>query len=309
VLTDAETGEEIIAMNNIAPGVSWIEPLDSLLSEAAVLGFEYGYSTADPITLVVWEAQFGDFANAGQVIIDNFISSSYAKWGLPCNIVMMLPHGQEGQGPEHSSARLERFLTLCAEDNMIVCNPTTPAQLFHLLRRQSKQHKKRPLVIMTPKSLLRLPEAKSYKRDFIDQTFMEIIDDVSADKLKTERILLTSGKVYYDLSKYRDAKKISNTAIVRLEQYYPYNALDMRNVLQEYKNAKEVVWVQEEPANMGAWGFLSLRLKDSLRNGQRLYRLTKEESSSPAPGSLSVHIETQEALIADSFAPLSEPVF
>ncbi|MGB3016700.1 MAG: multifunctional oxoglutarate decarboxylase/oxoglutarate dehydrogenase thiamine pyrophosphate-binding subunit/dihydrolipoyllysine-residue succinyltransferase subunit [Ignavibacteria bacterium] len=309
VLTDAETGQEIITMNNIAPGVSWIEPLDSLLSEAAVLGFEYGYSTADPITLVVWEAQFGDFANAGQVIIDNFISSSYAKWSLPCNIVLMLPHGQEGQGPEHSSARLERFLTLCAEDNMIVCNPTTPAQLFHLLRRQSKQHKKRPLVIMTPKSLLRLPEARSYKKDFVEQTFMEIIDDANADKLKTERILLTSGKVFYDLSKYREAKKISDTAIIRLEQYYPYDTDKVRNVLQGYKNAKEVVWVQEEPANMGAWGFLSLRLKDSLGNGQRLFRLTKEESSSPAPGSLSVHIETQEELIVRSFVPLTEPVF
>jgi 2-oxoglutarate decarboxylase len=309
VLTDAETGQEIITMNNIAPGVSWIEPLDSLLSEAAVLGFEYGYSTADPITLVVWEAQFGDFANAGQVIIDNFISSSYAKWGLPCNIVLMLPHGQEGQGPEHSSARLERFLTLCAEDNMIVCNPTTPAQLFHLLRRQSKQHKKRPLVIMTPKSLLRLPEARSYKKDFVDQTFMEIIDDAKADKLKTERIILTSGKVFYDLLKYREAKKIPNTAIVRLEQYYPYDSEKMRNVLMTYKNAKEVVWVQEEPANMGAWGFLSLRLKDSIGEDQRLFRLTKEESSSPAPGSLSVHIETQEELIKNSFGPLKEPVF
>jgi len=162
---------------------------------------------------------------------------------------------------------------------------------------------------MTPKSLLRLPEARSYKKDFVEQTFMEIIDDANADKLKTERILLTSGKVYYDLSKYREAKKISDTAIIRLEQYYPYDTDKVRNVLQGYKNAKEVVWVQEEPANMGAWGFLSLRLKDSLGNGQRLFRLTKEESSSPAPGSLSVHIETQEELIVRSFETLTEPIF
>ncbi len=309
VLTDAETGEEIITMNKIAPGVSWIEPLDSLLSEAAVLGFEYGYSTADPITLVIWEAQFGDFANAGQVIIDNFISSSYAKWGLPSNIVLMLPHGQEGQGPEHSSARLERFLILCAEDNMIVCNPTTPAQLFHLLRRQSKQHKKRPLVIMTPKSLLRLPEARSYRKEFVDDQFMEIIGDGQIEKSKAKRVLITSGKVYYELAKYRDANKITDTAIIRLEQYYPYDPADMKKQLEEFKNASEVVWVQEEPVNMGAWGFLSLRLRDSLAKGQRLFRLTKEESSSPAPGSLTVHNETQAALIASCFEPMKEPVF
>jgi len=178
ILTDAENGDEIIPLNNVAPEKAKIEPLDSLLSEAAVLGFEYGYSTADPITLVLWEAQFGDFVNAAQVIIDNFIASSYTKWGLPNNIVMLLPHAQEGQGPEHSSARLERFLTICADDNMIVCNLTTSAQYFHLLRKQTKHRKRRPLVIMTPKSLLRLPEAKSIKEDFTSGKFIEIIDDV-----------------------------------------------------------------------------------------------------------------------------------
>ncbi len=309
VLTDAETGEEIIPMNGIAPDISWIEPLDSLLSEAAVLGFEFGYSTADPITLVIWEAQFGDFANAGQVIIDNFISSSYSKWGLPANLVMMLPHGQEGQGPEHSSARLERFLTLCADDNMIVCNPTTPAQLFHLLRRQSKQHKKRPLVIMTPKSLLRLPEARSYKTEFVNDVFMKIIDDKLADKSSAKRVLLTSGKVYYDLLRHRESKGESDTAIVRLEQYYPFDESGLKNVLAEYSNAKEVAWVQEEPANMGAWGFLALRLKECLSKTQKLYKVTKEESSSPAPGSLSVHNDTQSRLLSEAFGKFAKPVF
>lgn len=309
VLTDSETGEEIIPMNNIASGTAWIEPLDSLLSEAAVLGFEFGYTTADPITLVIWEAQFGDFANAGQVIIDNFISSSFSKWGLPSNLVMMLPHGQEGQGPEHSSARLERFLTLCADDNMIVCNPTTPAQLFHLLRRQSKQHKKRPLVIMTPKSLLRLPEAKSFKKDFVEDVFREILDDSAADKANTKRVILTSGKVYYDLLKEKQSGDHKDSALLRIEQYYPFNENMMKEILKSYSKAKEIVWVQEEPVNMGAWGFLSLRLKNCLAGWQKLYKLTKEESSSPAPGSLSVHSETQAALVAEAFAPLGDSVF
>lgn len=309
VLTDAETGDEIIPMNRLAPDISWIEPLDSLLSEAAVLGFEFGYSTADPITLVIWEAQFGDFANAGQVIIDNFISSSFAKWGLPTNLVMMLPHGQEGQGPEHSSARLERFLTLCADDNMIICNPTTPAQLFHLLRRQSKQHKKRPLVLMTPKSLLRLPEAKSCRKEFIEDEFYEIIDDFSVDKKSTERVIVTSGKVYYELVKHRDKLQNKNTALVRLEQYYPFDSQGMKTILASYTSANEVVWVQEEPANMGAWGFLCLRLKDCISGKQRLYKVSKEESSSPAPGSLTVHVETQEKLLNDAFGNPGEPVF
>ncbi|MEO8665817.1 MAG: multifunctional oxoglutarate decarboxylase/oxoglutarate dehydrogenase thiamine pyrophosphate-binding subunit/dihydrolipoyllysine-residue succinyltransferase subunit [Ignavibacteria bacterium] len=309
VFTDSETGDEIIPLNNVAPDKARIEPLDSLLSEAAVLGFEYGYSTADPITLVLWEAQFGDFVNAAQVIIDNFISCSYTKWGLPNNLVLLLPHGQEGQGPEHSSARLERFLTLCADDNMIVCNPTNSEQYFHLLRRQTKQKRKRPLIIMTPKSLLRLPEAKSRKDEFTRGMFDEIIDDTMADKPSVKRVIITSGKVYYDLVKYRKENKITGTALVRLEQYYPYKAAKMKEVIDSYKNAKEVVWVQEEPRNMGAWNFISLLLYKDLSKDHKLYCVSKEESASPAAGSLSVHIETQKEILRQAFSEDIRPVF
>lgn len=308
LLTDSETGNEIIPLNNVAPEKALIEPLDSLLSEAAVLGFEYGFSTADPITLVLWEAQFGDFANAAQVIIDNFISSSDTKWGLPNNLVLLLPHAQEGQGPEHSSARLERFLTLCAEDNMIVCNPTTSSQYFHLLRRQTKQKHKRPLVVMTPKSLLRLPEAKSRKDEFTSGRFYEIIDDNVIDKSSIERVIITSGKVYYDLLKHKTENKIINTSIVRLEQYYPFRKDEIRDLLAQYKNAKEVVWVQEEPQNMGAWGFLSLRLQSVLSKHQNLYLVSRGESASPAAGSLKVHNQTQEEILRRAFGRLGEHV-
>ena len=302
VLTDSETGEEIIPLNNVAPEKAFIEPLDSLLSEAAVLGFEYGYSTADPLTLVVWEAQFGDFANAGQVIIDNFISSSDTKWGLPNNLVMMLPHAQEGQGPEHSSARLERFLTLCADDNMIICNPTNSEQYFHLLRRQARQKSKKPLVILTPKSLLRMPEAKSVKDEFSYGKFNEIIDDNVTDKSKVKLLILTSGKVYYDLMKYRNDNKISDAVIVRVEQYYPYKSDMMKEILSSYKNANDVVWVQEEPENMGAWNFMALRLRKDISEWQKLYYVCWQESASPAAGSMSKHIETQNELIRRSFS-------
>lgn len=308
VLTDSENGEEIIPLNNVAPDKAFIEPLDSLLSEAAVLGFEYGYSTADPVTLVIWEAQFGDFVNAGQVIIDNFISCSDTKWGLPNNLVLLLPHAQEGQGPEHSSARLERFLTLCADDNMIVCNPTNSEQYFHLLRRQTKQKKKKPLVILTPKSLLRMPEAKSGKSEFTGGKFNEVIDDSIKNKSSVKRILVTSGKVYYDLLKHRNDNNYSETAIIRLEQYYPYDGIQMKEILSSYGNAKEVVWVQEEPENMGALNFIVLRLKKDLSEGQKLFYVSRQESASPAAGSMSVHTETQNELVAKSFSENVNPV-
>jgi len=309
VLTDSENGNEIIPLNNVAPDKALIEPLDSLLSEAAVLGFEYGYSTADPVSLVLWEAQFGDFVNAAQVIIDNFISSSYTKWGLPNNLVMLMPHAQEGQGPEHSSARLERFLTLSADDNMIVCNPTNSEQYFHLLRRQTKQKKKRPLIILTPKSLLRLPEAKSVKDEFTKGKFNEIIDDNTKDKSVIKRVIITSGKVYYDLLKYRKEINNTDTAIVRLEQYYPYMNNGMKEVLASYNNAKEVCWVQEEPRNMGAWNFLAILLNKDLSNDQKLYCVTKEESASPAEGSLSKFNETQREMLRLAFSEDIKPVF
>ena len=301
-LTDIHTGAEFVPLNHISLNQAKIEALDSLLSEAAVLGFEYGYSTADPLALVIWEAQFGDFANSAQVIIDNFIVASYEKWKLPNSIVMLLPHGYESQGAEHSSARLERFLTLCAQDNMQVCNVTTPAQYFHLLRRQIKRRMMKPLVIMTPKSLLRLHEAQSPKEDFINGWFNEVIDDGSvSDKDSISRIILCSGKVYYDLLRYRTEQNINNSAIIRIEQLYPYMAGKIKEILSSYVKAKNVLWVQEEPRNMGAWGFLVPRIMENLGEGQRLRYVGRPESASPAVGSHKISERQQTELLIQVF--------
>ena len=312
VLTDMETEEEVILHNNIAPNLAKIEPLDSLLSEAAVLGFEFGYSTADPLSLVLWEAQFGDFANAGQVIIDNFIAASEDKWNLPSNIALLLPHGQEGQGPEHSSARLERFLTLCADENMTVCNPSTPAQYYYLLRSQGKYNNRRPLIIMTPKSLLRLPEARSDKSEFVGGKYQLVIDDANvANKTEIKRIILTSGKFYYDLVKYRKENNITDTAVVRVERYYPYPSDEIKEILKTYTNAVEVFWAQEEPHNMGALIFMSYRLKRDLRElggKMTLYGVSRDESPSPAPGSNSIFNQTQKRLLAEAFSEIKKLV-
>ncbi len=301
-LTDITTGEEYFYLNHIAKDQARLEALDSLLSEAAVLGFEYGYSSADPLALVIWEAQFGDFANGAQVIIDNFIVASDEKWKAPNSVVLLLPHGFEGQGPEHSSARLERFLILCAENNMKVCNPSTPAQYFHLLRRQILHAERKPLIVMTPKSLLRHPEAKSPKEEFINGKFDEVIDDNSIEKKKfVEKIILTSGKVYYDLLKYRIENEIDDSAIVRVEQYYPYKSKKIKNILSSYPNAKTVRWVQEEPKNMGAWNFLAQRLYDDLAEGQKLKYVGRPESASPAVGSSSNSKKQQANLVKGAF--------
>ncbi len=309
VLTDTETEEEIILHNNIAPAKAIIEPLDSLLSEAAVLGFDFGYSTADPLSLILWEAQFGDFANAAQVIIDNFIASSKTKWGLPSNLGMLLPHGQEGQGPEHSSARLERFLTLCADDNITVCNPSTPAQYYYLLRGHGKYHNRRPLVVMTPKSLLRLPEARSKKSEFTGGKYKLVIDDDTiTNHQQVQRIIFTSGKFYYDLSKYKKENSINNVPLVRVERYYPYPAEEIKAVIGSYPNAKEIVWAQEEPHNMGALIFMAFRMKPTIREfgeQKKLYGVSREESPSPAPGSYKVYAETQLKLCKEAFGKFS----
>jgi 2-oxoglutarate decarboxylase len=329
VLTDAVTGKEIIPLNQLTTNNTQLttarfEPLDSLLSEAAVLGFEYGYSTADPINLVLWEAQFGDFANAAQPIIDNFVAGSDYKWKVPTNLVLLLPHGQEGQGPEHSSARIERFLELCANGNMTVCYPSTPAQYYHLLRTQGKYKRRRPLIVFTPKSLLRHPEARSTKEEILNGSYRFVIDDsnyvesVRDGNLKSEipnlkseinRVLLTSGKVYYDLLKYRNEHRATNnqqltTAIIRLERFYPFPSEEIRQVLQSYTNAKEIVWVQEEPENMGALSFIVMNLPRALADWQKLFYVTREPSPSPAPGSYSKYLETQEELCRKSFATL-----
>jgi len=308
IFTDINTEEEVLPLNFIEEGQAKIEALDSLLSEAAVLGFEFGYSIADPLALVIWEAQFGDFANSAQVIIDNFIVSSYTKWQLPNNLVMLLPHGQEGQGPEHSSARLERFLILCAEENMYVCNPTTPAQYFHLLRRQihkdnsnNNEPMEKPLAILTPKSLLRLPAARSPISDFTEGKFIEIIDDNNTEKSKVNKIILTSGKIFYELNSYKELNKIDNVAIIRIEQYYPINEKLLLEILNKYENAEIIRWVQEEPQNMGAWSFLLPRLLKVISNKTKLEFVGRPESPSPASGSTKKFQISQEEIIRNAF--------
>ncbi len=299
--TDITNGKEYFPLNHISENQARLEALDSSLSEAAVLGFEYGYSVSDPLALVLWEAQFGDFANGAQIIIDNFIVASFEKWNLPNSVVMLLPHGYEGQGPEHSSARLERFLILCAEDNLQVCNITTPAQYFHVLRRQLKQVVQKPLVIMTPKSLLRLPEARSPKDNFLSGKFEEILDDDTISKKSTTKIILTSGKVFYDLKKYRDKEKIENTALIRIEQFYPFKKESLKRILSSYPKAEKIVWVQEEPKNMGAGNFLSARINEVLTAKQKLNFVSRPEGASPAVGSAKVSVQQQKTLVAEAF--------
>ncbi|MCU0332061.1 MAG: multifunctional oxoglutarate decarboxylase/oxoglutarate dehydrogenase thiamine pyrophosphate-binding subunit/dihydrolipoyllysine-residue succinyltransferase subunit [Ignavibacteriaceae bacterium] len=300
--TDIKTGAEYFPLNHIGENQAKLEALDSFLSEAAVLGFEFGYSVVDPLALVIWEAQFGDFANGAQIIIDNFIVASYEKWQLPNSLVLLLPHGFEGQGPEHSSARLERFLILCAENNMQVCNVTTPSQYFHLLRRQIKAGMNMPLVIMTPKSLLRAPEARSSKEEFLEGKFQEVLDDDTIVKPENiDHLILTSGKVYYDLLKYRAENKITNTAIVRLEQFYPYPSKKIRKIIEKYPKVKKAKWVQEEPKNMGAWNFLYHRLRSDLPKECDLDYAGRPESASPAVGSYKVSMQQQKKLVRDAF--------
>jgi len=301
ILTDMTTGDEIIPLNNIYEKQAMIEPLDSLLSENGVLGFEYGYSIADPLTLVMWEAQFGDFANSAQVIIDNFLSSSKTKWNQPSNLVLLLPHGQEGQGPEHSSARIERFLVLCAQNNMIVANPTTPAQYFHVLRKQILNLIDVPLILFTPKSLLRAPIATSEISEFTNGKFQEIIDDHVKNKSSVSKIILTSGKVFYDLLKYKTDNKIKDTAIIRIEQYYPFNVKLLNSILANYKNVKKIYWVQEEPQNMGAWNFIFSKTNNNLPDKLELTYVGRKENPSPASGSGKEFRQNQNDLIKRAF--------
>ncbi|MEA2489025.1 MAG: multifunctional 2-oxoglutarate metabolism enzyme, partial [Acidobacteriota bacterium] len=268
---------------------------DSSLSEYGVLGFEYGYSVADPGSVVIWEAQFGDFMNGAQIVIDQFISSAEEKWGQHSGLVMNLPHGYEGQGPEHSSARLERFLTLCAEGNLQVIYPTTPAQYFHALRRQMKNNPRKPLVIMTPKSLLRHPQATSTVNELTNGRFEPVLHDV-ATSTEVKRVVLTSGKVYYDLKAARDHAS-ANVAILRLEQYYPFPHALLADALKGYPNATEIVWVQEEPRNMGAWPFINERIAAVLGTNQTLQYVGRPISAAPATGSHHRHEEQQKALV------------
>ncbi|MGE5432065.1 MAG: multifunctional oxoglutarate decarboxylase/oxoglutarate dehydrogenase thiamine pyrophosphate-binding subunit/dihydrolipoyllysine-residue succinyltransferase subunit [Syntrophomonadaceae bacterium] len=303
ILSDINTGEEILLLNHMAQNQASMEALDSLLSEAAVLGFELGYSVADPLSLVLWEAQFGDFANSAQVIIDNFLVSAYSKWKLPNRLVLLLPHGYEGQGPEHSSARIERFLSLAAEDNMTICNVTTPAQNFHLLRRQIKYNLHRPLVIFTPKSLLRLPEARSVLSEMTSGKFSKVLDDVSVqDKNIVKRLLLVSGKLYFELLAYKNKNNISDSAVIRLEELYPFPIKEIKTVINSYTNARTIVWTQEEPKNMGAWSFILQKSGDLTSQNRNLFYAGRNESASPASGSLKMHQKEQDELIDRAFS-------
>jgi len=309
VLVDQDSGEEYAPLDNLSDGQARFEVYDSLLSEAAVLGFEYGYSLADPGTLVLWEAQFGDFANGAQVIIDQFIGSAHVKWGRLSGLVMLLPHGYEGQGPEHSSARIERFLQTCAQDSMQIVNCTTPAQYFHVLRRQMKRNYRTPLVIFTPKSLLRLPLATSTVDDFTRGGFAEMIDDGlthrSPDKVR--RVLFSFGKVYYDLLAERERRfggDADQVALVRLEQLYPWPGEAVVDAVGRYANAERLLWVQEEPANMGGWTFVRERAEETLPAGRALEYVGRAASASPATGSLRVHKAEQRELVDRAFEGL-----
>jgi 2-oxoglutarate dehydrogenase E1 component len=298
VLVDFNTGAEHYPLATLSPDQAPFEVFDSSLSEAAVLGFEFGYSMDDPESLVMWEAQFGDFANGAQVVIDQFLTSSESKWNRSSGLVLLLPHGYEGQGPEHSSARLERFLQMCAEDNTQVVYPTTPAQFFHLLRRQVKRDFRKPLVVMTPKSLLRLPAATSPVEDFTRGGFREVIDDATTDPTLVTRVLVCSGKVYYDLAGKRDKLGTKAVAVVRLEQLYPWPEEQLKAVLGRYRRAHEWVWVQEESQNMGGWFFAEPRLRGM---GFPFEYVGRDASASPATGSHHVHEVEQKELVDAAF--------
>jgi len=299
VLVDYHTGAEYYPLAHLSPHQAPFEVYDSSLSEAAILGFEYGYSLDDPYTLVLWEAQFGDFANGAQVIIDQFLISGESKWNRSSGLVLLLPHGYEGQGPEHSSARPERFLQMCAEDNIQVCYPTTPAQYFHLLRRQMKRPFRKPLVVLTPKSLLRLPQAQSPVAELEAGHFREVLDDPSANPEVVTRVLLCTGKIYYELLRHREQLQTVTVALVRLEQLYPWPEEQLGAILARYRRCREWLWVQEEPQNMGAWSFVEPRLRAM---GFPVEYVGRDAGASPATGSFHVHQREQQLLVEGAFA-------
>ena len=302
VFYDYETRERYIPLEHLDPNQAKFCVHNSFLSEFAVLGFDYGYSLSYPTMLTLWEAQFGDFSNGAQVIIDQFISSAESKWQTPSDLVMLLPHGYEGMGPEHSSARLERFLQLCAEKNLIVGNFTTPAQYFHALRRQKHRDFRKPLVLMTPKSLLSRPEAVSLESDFQEGTcFQEILPDTKFFDQPNEvnRIIFCSGKVYYDLMAHRQTEGIESAAIIRIEQLYPFHREMVELIISQFTNASQFVWCQEEPINMGAWSYISPRLEAAV--GSKIRYAGRGSASSPAAGSKAMHYREQKALVAQAF--------
>jgi len=299
VLHGTETNQQFVPLNHLFENQGKYQVFNSHLSEFAVLGFEFGYSSVSTGTLVLWEAQFGDFSNGAQIIIDQFLSASEAKWGQTSSVVMLLPHGFEGQGPEHSSSRMERYLQLCAEDNMQVVNCTTPAQYFHLLRRQAFTQNRKPLIVISPKSLLRHPLAVSSADELANGSFNLMLRDDVAQPENVRRVVFCSGKVYYDLFKYREENRITDTALIRLEQVYPFPDADVREFAAQYPDASDWVWCQEEPRNMGAWSFVNPLFEGEL--GLRLRYAGRMASASPAAGSMKVHNFEQDTLVKSAF--------
>ena len=298
VLHNQVNNREYTPLQEIVERTNAFRVIDSLLSEEAVLGFEYGYATTDPDTLVIWEGQFGDFVNGAQVVIDQFISSGDAKWGRLCGIVLFLPHGYEGQGPEHSSARLERFLQLCAEHNMQVCVPSTPAQMFHMLRRQMLRKYRKPLIVMTPKSLLRHKMSVSPITSLSDGEFHLIIPEIETiEAAKVRRVVFCSGKVYYDLLESRQVHGIDDVALIRIEQLYPFPIPEFAATIEQYGHVEEIVWCQEEPQNQGAWYQIRHRLQEPLEDNQQLYYAGRPSAAAPASGIFKVHLQQQQALV------------
>ncbi len=295
---DQARGESYTPLQHLAPDQAPFVAIDSILSEEAVLAYEYGYASAEPEALTLWEAQFGDFANGAQVVIDQFISSAGSKWGLYCGLVLLLPHGQEGQGPEHSSGRLERFLQLCARHNMQICIPTTPAQIYHLLRRQQLRPYRKPLVAFTPKSLLRHRLATSRLEELAEGRFQEVIPEIDPiDPQRVLRVVLCSGKVYYDLLEARRARGMEEVAILRLEQIYPFPKAAFSAALAPYAGVREIIWCQEEPQNQGAWDQLKHRLVGFLGEDQRLYYTGRPVAAAPAPGYYPLYLKQQKQLV------------
>ena len=301
VLHDYKTGEKYIPLNHLSDKQAALTIMNTMLSELAVVGFEYGFSSGDPRNLVIWEAQFGDFVNGAQPIIDQCISVAESKWQLMNGMVMLLPHGFEGQGPEHSNAYLERFLSLCAEENMQVCVPTRPSQLFHALRRQVHRPFRKPLIMMTPKSLLRYAPSWSRLRDFTEAGYQFVLDDPSGpDREAVTRVLFCSGKVFYSVAAARDKASVRNVAIVRVEQLYPFPKKEIQSILARYNKAQEVCWVQEEPRNRGAWQFMEDRLRDMLPDPAVLRYFGRDEAASPATGSFKAHEHEEQELISQA---------
>jgi 2-oxoglutarate dehydrogenase E1 component len=301
VLIDYLNGAEHSPLAHLGEARGRFEIVDSPLSEAGVVGFEYGYSLDMPEGLVIWEAQFGDFVNAAQVIIDQFLVSSEAKWRRVSGLVMLLPHGMEGQGPEHSSGRLERFLNMGVNDNIQVCNVTTPAQFFHLLRRQVLRPYRKPLVVMSPKSVLRHPGAVSSVQELTHGTFRQVIpDETGLDPHNVERVLLCSGKLYYDLLAAREEHKLKNVAIIRIEQLYPLRRDEILDALSIYREGIRVIWVQEEARNMGAWYYMARNIPPLIAGTFRWSGISRPMSASPATGSASRHKLEQARLIEEA---------